>query len=173
MTARDHHAGGPQDRSRHRPIEFRGAAFVAVDGDEPCTIDGLVDTDGGRWSRPGEPTIYLAGDPGVALAEFGRHLRPDDLEARGSLWTLRVALDDAVDLRDTADHTTLDHEQCHSMASRWRRNGMGGLIVPSVALLDRRDRFNVVLFADVLAARLTSVLQAPRLIATLGPPTER
>lgn len=26
-----------------------------------------------RWNGPGEPTLYLAGDPGIMIAEWGRH----------------------------------------------------------------------------------------------------
>lgn len=32
----------------------------------------MLTTEGNRWSSTGEPTIYLAGDLGVALVEFGR-----------------------------------------------------------------------------------------------------
>ena len=73
----------PFDESRR--VAYRGPGAIAIDGTEPWNIDRLISTTGGRWSRPGQPTIYLAADPGVALAEFGRHMPTNGDEAIGSL----------------------------------------------------------------------------------------
>ena len=47
-----------------------------------------------RWSAPGQPTIYLAGDVGVAVAELGRHTPhlPADPDRR-RLLRVRAALE--------------------------------------------------------------------------------
>jgi RES domain-containing protein len=150
-------------------VAYRGAAAVAIDGTEPWNADRLIDTEGGRWSRPGQPTIYLAGDPGVALAEFARHCSADGGAPEGSLWTIRVALDDVSDLRQADDATVLDRDRCRALADELRGAGVEGILVPSVAFLDRRDRFNVVLFAEIVGARLTEVTRAPALLARLAP----
>lgn len=154
------------ERATQHAHAFRGTAAVAVDGREAWSLQRLIDTDGGRWSRPDEPTIYLAGDPGVALVEFGRH-HPGDAETVGSIWELLVEVD-AVDLRDLPDDAVLDQERCRAIASRWRRKGAAALVVPSAGCLDQRDRFNIVVFAEVIGERVDEVISRPRLLATVG-----
>src|SRR4051812_8639738 len=65
----------------------------------------LITKAGNRWSGPGEATIYLAGDPGVALAEFGRHW-PDKLKTT-CIWSVELRLRAAVDLRRTSTRSEL------------------------------------------------------------------
>jgi RES domain-containing protein len=148
-------------------IAYRGPGAIAIEGDEPWAVDRLITTDGGRWSRPGQPTIYLAADPGVALAEFGRHLPTAPGAPVGSLWRVRISLDGAADLRDAPNAIVLDEERCRTLADELRGYGIPGLVVPSVAFLDNRHRCNVVLFADVVADRMTDVIMSPHRIATV------
>ncbi len=161
--------------ARERPLDeirrvaYRGPGAIAIDGSEPWNVDRLVSTEGGRWSHPDQPTIYLAADPGVALAEFGRHMPTNGDGAVGSLWTLRLALDDVADLRDIPTGVALDQERCRGLADELRSEGVPGLIVPSAAFLDKRHRFNLVLFADVLGAGFADVIRAPRLLAAISP----
>src|SRR5688500_741883 len=119
---------------------------VARRDSSPLTAAKLVTTDGNRWSRPGEPAIYLGSDPGVALAEFARHLEVDASQPTGVLWMVDVRLDRVRDLRSPKSGAELratdsppwplDRERCRSVAAALRREGVQGLIVPSVAFLD-------------------------------------
>jgi hypothetical protein len=59
-------------------------------------VASLVSTDANRWSATGQPTLYVAGDAGVGLAEVGRHWREGF--AGIGLWQVQLALDAAVDL---------------------------------------------------------------------------
>ena len=59
-----HLAGWSGDAYRHIPktspfdvLDFR---FAGLGADN-------------RWNTPGQPTLYLAGDEGVLIAEWGRH----------------------------------------------------------------------------------------------------
>ncbi len=59
-----------------------------------------------RWNEPGEPTLYLAGDPRVVMAELARHFEYDRAPnvGRGAkarrLYSMRVQVDQMLDLRD-------------------------------------------------------------------------
>ena len=148
-------------------------------GPDGPTLDvaSLPTTDANRWSRPGEPTIYLAGDPGVALAELGRHWA--EQEGKIAVWSGDLSLGAAADLRDPRvcaaldlpDDPTwvVDDERCRSVASRLRSDeGLDGLIVPSVAFIDDPDRWNAVVFAERLLGDLADVLRvrARRIVVT-------
>jgi RES domain-containing protein len=170
-TAQSNRAG----RRIRQPFAHRGV--VARNGSGSLSRAELVTTDGNRWSRPGEPTIYLGSDTAVALAEFARHLEPES-PVVGRLWTVDVQLDCIVDLRD-ADagvdpalpddpRWPLDPERCRSLAAGFRVRGAQGLIVPSVAFLDHRERWNLVLFADRLEG-LERLIAQPRPLASLRP----
>ena len=58
----------------------------------------LVTRDSNRWSDNDEPTLYLAGDPGVAMAELGRHW--GERGAPAAVWSLKVDLAAVIDLRE-------------------------------------------------------------------------
>jgi RES domain-containing protein len=157
-----------------QPFGHRGV--VARNGDGSLSRSGLVTTDGNRWSRPGEPTIYLGSDKAVALAEFARHLELDSPVVAG-LWTVDVQLDCVVDLRsDARSNATLaedprwllDRERCRSLAAKFRARGAQGLIVPSVAFLDQREHWNLVVFADRLES-LERLIAEPRPLGSLRP----
>jgi RES domain-containing protein len=121
-----------------------------------------------RWSRHGEPTIYLAGDPGVAVAELGRHW--DEQESDIAVWSSHLSLKAAVDLRDPEVCATLDlpesptwsldKERCQAVASRLRSDRLhDGLIVPSVAFIDDPGRWNAVVFVERLSADLEDAIR--------------
>jgi RES domain-containing protein len=134
---------------------------------------------GNRWNEPGQPTIYLAGDRGVALVEAGRHLGPDDELERRVIWQMRVRLDSVIDLRaeralemlDLGEPTwMLDQSRCRAIAARLRELGACEAIrVPSVGLTDIPERWNLVLFVDRLTRPLAEVLSEPRVAAIIGP----
>jgi RES domain-containing protein len=120
-----------------------------------------------RWNARGEPTLYLASDRGVALAEFARHLGEDRrmdpataVVAR-RVFRLQVTVPRVLDLRDPnfcsalslkeAPYCFVDKGIARAVAQFLRRTTPAqALIAPSVAFLDDADRFIAVLFLDKL-----------------------
>lgn len=117
-----------------------------------------------RWSRPGQPTAYLAADAGVALAEMARHHPPGGTRVERRIVRLETTprgVRGLVDLRDPAvlralrspisAAAYLDADQARVTADRVREDPRHvGLIVPSMAFLDRPERPNIVLFGERL-----------------------
>ena len=135
-------------------VGFSGASFRASPGDQPFEVEAIVsdDGDGDRWNRPGEPTIYLALDPGVALAEAGRHMN-DEEGTHGCqlLVSLEVRVDGLVDLRDATVRRDLgieggpaaflDRQRSREVAGRLRQlPECRGILAPSMALIDQPAR---------------------------------
>jgi RES domain-containing protein len=120
-----------------------------------------------RWNYPGDPTLYLACDRAVALAEFARHLaleRSPALQTRvvaRAVFRLHLAVDALLDLRQAqvqhalsltdAPRCFLDRDLARATAQFLRKSTRGqALLVPSIALLDAPDRWNLVLFLEKL-----------------------
>jgi RES domain-containing protein len=122
-----------------------------------------------RWNKPGDPTLYLAGDEGVLIAEWGRHfsldrsktLRPDTDER--AVYRLSLMIDRLLDLRQSAAWEALslagapgcflDLPVARAISQFIRQTTPAqGLIVPSAAFLDRLDRWCLVLFLEKLPA---------------------
>src|SRR3712207_4323676 len=84
---------------RHIPA---GSPFGPLD----FRFAGLAETN--RWNVRGEPTLYLASDRGVALAEFARHLQDDRVPGfaprtvERAVFRLTVTVQRVLDLRDSA-----------------------------------------------------------------------
>ncbi len=130
-----------------------------------------------RWNEAGEPTLYLAGDLAVALAEYARHLR-DDVGISGTpliheraVYQIDVRVDAVLDLRDPQIRSAiglrggarrfLDRGAARATARFLRlTTSAEGLLVPSVAFLDDLSRWNLVLFLDKLPADVTSYMSA-------------
>jgi RES domain-containing protein len=122
-----------------------------------------------RWNEPGLPTLYLAGDERVAVAEWGRHLTMQrnsalaPLVQERRLFRLGIALDHVLELRrvetwnalsltDTP-HCFLDVEVARATALFIRRTTSAqAIIVPSVAFLDDLDHWILVAFLEKCAA---------------------
>ena len=147
---------------------WRAAAWSTGTGGTDLDASTLATTDGNRWSGPGEPTIYLAGDPGVALAEFGRHWSPHQDETH--FWCVHLELAQAIDLRDDATRVwlglpddvawVLDAYTCRAVAALLRASARyDGLIVPSAAFLDDAARWNAVVFVEHLQPGLPDVIR--------------
>jgi RES domain-containing protein len=149
---------------------FAGPASIASGPASPClTVEEMLTTEGNRWSGQGEPTIYLAGDYGVALAEYGRHAPPEPVTAR--VWPVRVELAAVLDLRtcgpdglsraETDPTWVLDRAACARLATTLRSSGgCEGLLVPTVAMLDRAERWNLVIFAERLRRPLDEAVRS-------------
>jgi RES domain-containing protein len=144
---------------------FRGIAWCHVPADQPVRLEKLVTVDGDddRWNRPGEPTVYLATEPALALAELARHLEPGRKAepVRRTLLGLKLDIDGLLDLRRADVRAALDgpeaveafrdHEVARSVADRARTGEQAaGLLVPSMAFLDEPGRANLVLFVENL-----------------------
>ena len=168
---------------------FRGVAYCHVPADEPVRLDRLASSDGDsdRWNREGEPTVYLATDVGLALAELARHLdlNAGDEPVRRQLLGLELEVDGLLDLRDPAVRAEVrapeaveafrDREDARSVADRARGDAAcRGLIVPSMAFLDEPDRGNLVLFVERHAEGIEAVIRGQRHAGTVevrpGPP---
>jgi RES domain-containing protein len=122
-----------------------------------------------RWNVPGEPTLYIAGGIGVAIAEFTRHFqerRAPGLAARTvtrTVYRLDVQIDRLIDLRQAAVWATLslanapacfmDRTIARATAQFVRHTTPAqALLVPSVAFLDDLARWVLVLFLEKLPA---------------------
>lgn len=119
-----------------------------------------------RWNAADESTLYLAGDPGIMIAEWGRHfplifdegLLPVAVER--SVYRLWLRLQHVVDLRDPASVSHagnapwfLDRDLARAVARSVRATGaVQALIVPSIASLDDLSRWNLVVFLETLPA---------------------
>lgn len=133
-----------------RHDDQRSAAALDLRSDRP-----------NRWNDEGEPTIYVSGDPGLALIESGRH--PEDLRRTSQLLRVDLRLRAALDLRHPAvrielelpagDWWVLDRDRTRAVAKQVRSSGAcDGMLVPSAGALDQDERWNAVVFADDPAA---------------------
>jgi RES domain-containing protein len=137
----------------------------------------MVTTEGNRWNTPGIPTIYFAGDPGLALVEGGRHLRDTTEIEPKVVWAARVETDGMLDMTHPEAWATLeltdaywflDRDRCRLIATELReQDGVRGLIVPSAGSPDDLSRTNVVLYVDLLPRSLEDVVRQPRVIGRL------
>ena len=118
-----------------------------------------------RWSGPRQPTIYLAGDVGVAIAELGRHTPhlPTEAPDRRRLLRIAATFDRVLDLTrpevlralalDAGPGQFVDRDHARAVATEIRESGdCEALLVPSVAFLDQPWRWNLVVFAERLRA---------------------
>jgi RES domain-containing protein len=167
---------------RRRPIRyltlcarFSRDVYLHAPADEPFELARLIQEDEPeRWSRPGQPTIYLAGDPGVALAELGRHVPrlPEVAVDRRRILRVHVSLDRVLDLtRDEVLRAMgiengaldlLDRDRTRELATDARESGdCDAIFVPSVAFLDQPDRWNLVVFAERLNGTVDGAVGPP------------
>ncbi len=120
-----------------------------------------------RWNVAGEPTLYVAGDVGLAIAEWARHFEEDrspgllHATIERTVYRLDLAIDRLLDLREPslladlmladAPYCFLDKGIARATAQFIRRTSSAqAMLVPSVSMFDRPDRWNLVLFLDKL-----------------------
>jgi hypothetical protein len=150
---------------------FGGLLHCHAPAGEDFSIAGLGQIDDGRdrWGAPRLRTAYLASDPGVALAEYARHCQPDGGPERRCLHAVRLEPVALLDLRrpEVLDALGLpsgarqftERAVARRTATAIRSTGATpGLIVPSMAFLDQPDRFNVVLFVELVRGGLETVV---------------
>ena len=159
---------------RDKIVSWSGAAYRHL----PETVTQAADvlnfsyagrSSDNRWNVKGEPTLYLAGDVGMALAEWSRHFVENTNPAlatvpvRRTVWLLSLAIPRVLDVRDgdvwtelsltNAPHCFLDLIMAQTIGGYLRRiTDAQALLVPSVTMLDKLDRWNLVLFLDKLPA---------------------
>lgn len=122
-----------------------------------------------RWNEPGHPTLYLAGDEGVLITEWGRHFAVNRSPAlqhatvERAVCRLTLELDAVLDLRSPNVWRLLslaDAPACftdvgiaRATAHFIRRTTAAqALFVPPIGFLDRLDRWCLVLFLEKLPA---------------------
>jgi RES domain-containing protein len=130
-----------------------------------------------RWNDPGDPTLYVAGDRALAVAEFARHLREGISGSLGpilterALYRLELRLETVLDLREPRVLAALglrddvrrflDIAYARATANFVRRTSAAqALLVPSMAFLDDLARWNLVLFLEKLPADLATFISA-------------
>jgi RES domain-containing protein len=168
--------------ARSKPWHGHGFLHVPAHVDpDGVTVGDLVSDSEGRWNRGGQPTLYLACDPAVAVSEFVRHLdvAPDaPPEDDRSLVCVALALPQVVDLRDpdvasafgivAAPTAFLDETVSRRVSAAIReRIPFGGVLTPPMAFLDQPERWNLVVFADD-AGQLEASAQSPMPWGRLG-----
>lgn len=127
-----------------------------------------------RWNEPGHPTLYLAGDEGVLIAEWGRHFavnRTPSLQQatiERAVYRLTLTIDYVLDLRSPEVWKLLslaDAPVCftgieiaRATAHFIRRTTAAqALLVPSIGFLDQLDRWCLVLFLEKLPDPLSLI----------------
>ena len=130
-----------------------------------------------RWNELGEPTLYLARDRDVALAEWARHLDVDRAAALASLtrrrkvYRFEVVLEQVLDLCDPgvwqalsltgAPEIFLDKAVARATAQFIRRTTPAvAIFTPSVAFLDRLDQWVLAIFLEKLKGSVHKALPA-------------
>jgi RES domain-containing protein len=120
-----------------------------------------------RWNEQGSPTLYLAGDEGVLIAEWGRHFATNRtaqlqrMTVERSTFSLELSIDSVLDLRsedvcnvlslDNAPYCFADTRAARATANFVRRTtDAQALLVPSMGFLDDLERWCLVAFLEKL-----------------------
>jgi hypothetical protein len=119
-----------------------------------------------RWKEAGKPTLYVASDTGVAVAEFARHIARDYQQSllapplKRRMYRLQFQLESVLDFCTPAAWSTLDgltdapfcfldKELARTIASYVRvATPATAMRVPSVAFLDDLTRWSLVVFLE-------------------------
>jgi RES domain-containing protein len=132
-----------------------------------------------RWNLQGEPTLYLAMEKDVALAEFARHFlvnRSPGLAKqtnRRKVYRFEVTLSHTIDLRNPAVCRALslkkapvcftDQRVARATAGFLRNTTpVEAIFVPSIAFLDDPTKWCLVVFLENLGPNPRSAFKSPR-----------
>ena len=120
-----------------------------------------------RWNEPGSPTLYLAGDEGVLIAEWGRHFASNrtaqlqQMTVERSAFSLELSIDHVLDVRnedvcnslpmENAPYCFADIKVARATAQFVRGTTHAqALLVPSMGFLDDLERWCLVAFLEKL-----------------------
>jgi RES domain-containing protein len=123
-----------------------------------------------RWNIAGEPTLYLAKEKNVALAEYARHFQVNRTLGiaakayRRKVYRFEVRLDYVLDLRDQSVWSALSIQnapECYKdknvarATAAFIRNTTSAeaILVPSIAFLDNLEQWCLVLFLEKLPSK--------------------
>ncbi len=129
-----------------------------------------------RWNVLGEPTLYLAQEKDVALAEYARHFQISRSPGLGKLtykrkvYRFKVELDAIIDLRDRAVCRALsltkapacfsDKKIARSTATFLRNTTLAqAILVPSIAFLDDLDKWCLVVFLEKIGSNPKAIFK--------------
>ncbi len=141
-----------------------------------------------RWNVKGDPTLYLACDTDVALAEWSRHFGQNTNPALArvprtrTLWQLALDIPRVLDMRSSdawdelhltnAPYCFLDLHVSQTVGTYLRRvTDAQALLAPSVAMLDKPEHWNLVVFLDKLPADPRQFITGLVRMGTLQAPT--
>jgi hypothetical protein len=129
--------------------------------------------------------LYLAGDQGVAIAEFARHVAPRPAAVyqplrRRFIFEIHVHFTSVLDLREAAvcaeygvgpDPIWIrDIDATRHIATELRTHAeTQAVIVPSIAFLDDVRRWNMVVFADTLSSWPAPFVIPNRIVGEIDP----
>lgn len=130
-----------------------------------------------RWNAAGQPTLYLAGDQGVLIAEWGRHFTSvltetlQTVTVEREVYRLDLVLGATLDLRDhavcdalmikSAPHCFTDVAVARAVANHIRHlTDAEGIFVPSLAFPDDLDRWCLVLFLEKLPEEMSAFVMS-------------
>jgi RES domain-containing protein len=130
-----------------------------------------------RWNEPGSPTLYLAGDEGVVIAEWGRHFETNrtaqlqQMTVERSVFSLELSIDSVLDVRsediwnslplDNAPSCFADIRVARATANFVRSTTEAqALLVPSMGFLDDLVRWCLVAFLEKLPPDPRSFISA-------------
>ena len=156
----------------NRLLPWSGAALRHIPAGSPVDVLDFrfaAQSPKNRWNVQGSPTLYLAGDEGVLIAEWGRHFairRESDMErvaVERSVFELELTLDHVLDLRSAlvCDALSLanapwcftDGNLARTTAQFVRSTTAAqGILVPAMAFLDDPSRWCLVVFLEKLPA---------------------
>lgn len=142
-----------------------------------------------RWNEQGTPTLYLAGDEGVLITEWGRHFQThrtaqlQQMTVERRTFTLELSIDHVLDLRseevchtlslDDAPYCFADIAVARATANFVRSTtDAQALLVPSMGFLDDLTRWCLVAFLEKLPSNPRSFIAEaiPRGPLRLGDP---
>lgn len=130
-----------------------------------------------RWNEPGHRTLYLAGDEGVLIAEWGRHFvmhrttQLQQMTVERNVFSLELSIDAVLDLRseevcqalpiDNAPYCFADITVARATAHFVRGTTKAqALLVPSMGFLDDLERWCLVVFLEKLPPDPRSFISA-------------
>jgi RES domain-containing protein len=120
-----------------------------------------------RWNEPGSPTLYLARDEGVLIAEWGRHFATNrtaqlqQMTVERSVFSLELSIHQVLDFRseEVCDALSLNNvpycfadKRVARATAKFVRSTTEAqaLLVPSMGFLDNLERWCLVAFLEKL-----------------------